>query len=141
MSVVPFLVSSDAEIEACYTAFSALRPHLKQHEFLPQVKRQQLQSYRILAVKADGCVVSVAGFRLAEFLAWGKVLYIDDLSTLPESRGRGYGAALMQWLIGYAGSCGCNAVHLDTGYSRYDAHKLYLNSGLKLSSHHMSLQL
>jgi hypothetical protein len=35
----------------------------------------------------------------------------------------------------------CDEVHLDTGFSRHDAHRLYLNKGFKLSCHHMSLQL
>jgi GNAT superfamily N-acetyltransferase len=141
MSVEPFIVSTDADINACFEAFSALRPHIRQSEFLPQVRRQQQQSYQIAAVRVEHRILSVAGFRFAEFLAWGRTLYIDDLSTVPMARGRGYGTLLMSWLIGHARSRGCNAVHLDTGYARHAAHKIYLNCGLQLSSHHMSLDL
>ena len=31
-------------------------------------------------------------------LAWGRFLYVDDLSTLPEARRRGYGMELLEWL-------------------------------------------
>jgi GNAT superfamily N-acetyltransferase len=141
MSVEPFLVSSDADIEACFHAFSVLRPHIERSEFLPRVKRQRQQSYQILALRIGGRIPSVAGFRFAEFLAWGKVLYIDDLSTLPDSQGNGYGSILMSWLIDHAKSQRCAAVHLDTGYARHAAHKLYLKCGLVLSSHHMALEL
>jgi GNAT superfamily N-acetyltransferase len=137
----PFLANTDAEIEACFAVFSALRPHLKQSDLLPQVRRQQKESYQILAVEHEGAVKSVAGFRFAEFLAWGRVLYIDDLATLPGETGRGYAGALLDWLINHAKERGCDAVHLDTGYARHAAHRLYLNKGFRLNSHHMALEL
>ncbi len=36
---------------------------------------------------------------------------------------------------------GCNAVHLDSGYQRHAAYRLYLNKGFVLSSHHLALKL
>jgi GNAT superfamily N-acetyltransferase len=133
-----FIANTDAEIESCFPVFSALRPHLKQSDFLPQVRRQQTQSYQVLALKHDGAIKSVAGFRLAEFLAWGKVLYIDDLSTLPGETSRGFAGSLLDWLADYARSRQCQAVHLDSGYTRHAAHRLYLHKGFRLSSHHFA---
>ena len=83
-----FIASTDAELDACFSAFQVLRPHLTQDAFVPQVRRQQAQSYQIVALRQDGVVKSAAGYRLAEFLAWGKVLYIDDLTTLEEHEAR-----------------------------------------------------
>lgn len=136
-----FLAESDDEIASCYPAFAALRPHVRPEEFLPRVRRQAEQSYRILALRRDGSVRSAAGFRFAEFLAWGKVLYIDDLTTLPADRGKGFGAALLDWLIAHAREAGCDAVHLDTGYGRHAAHRLYLHKGFELTCHHMAMEL
>jgi GNAT superfamily N-acetyltransferase len=82
-----------------------------------------------------------AGFRFAEFFAWGKILYIDDLITIPEEKKRGYAGKLLDWLIAYAQNHQCNGVHLDTGYTRHDAHRLYLRKGFQLSGHHLALQL
>jgi len=96
-----FVPESDGEIEACYPVFAALRPHVRQEDFLRRVRRQQEQSYRIVALRHEGSIVSAAGFRSADFLAWGKVLYIDDLTTLPEARGKGFAAALLDWLPGH----------------------------------------
>jgi len=141
MTTEIFLAESDAEIESCYPAFAALRPHLRPEEFLPRVRRQEEQSYRILALRHEGSIPSAAGFRIAEFLAWGKVLYIDDLTTLPEARGKGFAAALLDRLIGHAREAGCDAVHLDTGYGRHAAHRLYLNRGFELACHHMAVEL
>ncbi|ANQ86797.1 GNAT family N-acetyltransferase [Azoarcus olearius] len=135
-----FIADTDSEIEACFPAFSALRPHLEQAGFLAQVRRQQAQSYRILALREAGTIKSAAGFRTGEFLAWGKVLYIDDLTTLPEARAQGYAGALLDWLIEHARAKDCKAVHLDSGYARHAAHRLYLNKGFRLSSHHFALE-
>lgn len=136
-----FIANSDAEIESCFPAFSILRPHLEESDFLPQVRRQQAQSYRILALRHEGIVKSAAGFRFAEFLAWGKVLYIDDLITLPGETAQGFAGSLLDWLIDHAKSCHCQGVHLDTGYTRHAAHRLYLRKDLKLNCHHLSLEI
>jgi GNAT superfamily N-acetyltransferase len=136
-----FHPSSDDDLAACFQAFLALRPHLSLEAFTQQVRRQQAQGYRIVAVQAGGQVLSAAGYRFAEFLAWGKVLYIDDLTTLESARGQGHAGALLDWLIGQARQQGCSAVHLDSGHHRHAAHRLYLNKGFVLSSHHFALAL
>ena len=136
-----FHPSSDAELAECFPAFQALRPHLSQDAFVAQVRRQQAQGYRIVAMRAGSQVPSAAGYRFAEFLAWGKVIYVDDLTTLESARGQGHGGALLDWLINQAREQGCNAVHLDSGYQRHAAHRLYLNKGFTLSSHHLALAL
>jgi GNAT superfamily N-acetyltransferase len=135
------IAGSDAEIDACFDAFQELRPHLIRGEFLSRVRRQQTQGYQVLALVADGRVPSAAGFRVGDFLAWGHILYVDDLTTMAAYRGRGYGEALMTWLIEYARTHDCDALHLDSGYARYAAHRLYLRKGLQLSSHHLAIAL
>ncbi|MFL0797784.1 MAG: GNAT family N-acetyltransferase [Cellvibrionaceae bacterium] len=137
-----FQPSTREEIQQCFDAFKALRPHLiDKSSFVEQIVRQQEQAYQIVAVKEDGRVVSAAGFRFAEFLAWGKVLYLDDLTTLPEARGYGHAGKLLDWLIEYGKQKQCKELHLDTGYGRHQAHKLYLSKDLELNSHHMSIEL
>lgn len=134
-----FIKNKD-QIELCYNAFKELRPHLDKDVFIEQVLRQKEQSYQIIAIKENNAIVSAAGFRFAEFLAWGKVLYIDDLTTLKEYRGKGYAATLIDWLIKHAQEHECQGLHLDTGHNRHAAHKLYLKKGLNISSHHLSLE-
>jgi GNAT superfamily N-acetyltransferase len=133
--------TSDTEIEALFPAFKVLRPHLIEAEFLARVRRQQLQGYSLIYLQDSGQVAAAAGYRVLEFLAWGKVLYVDDLITLPEKRGAGYAGALMDWMILHARKQGCDELHLDSGYQRHDAHRLYLNRSLQLLCHHFSLKL
>ena len=133
--------TSEAEIAACFSVFKVLRPHLIEAEFIVRVLRQQSQGYRLCYIRDSQLVVASAGYRLLEFLAWGKILYVDDLITLPEKRGSGYGGALMDWLISHARDQGCDELHLDSGYQRHAAHRLYLNKGLQLACHHFSMKL
>ena len=73
----------------------------------------------------------------------GHYLYVDDVSTLAATRGRGYADALMRWVIAETEGRGCEAVHLDSGVSgdRAPAHRLYMRHKLHVSAHHFSLDL
>ncbi|WP_130619469.1 GNAT family N-acetyltransferase [Dyella amyloliquefaciens] len=135
------LMRSASDVEACFPVFHALRPHLSKQDFVAQVLRQQSQGYDVLALRHEDVVKSVAGFRIAEFLAWGKVLYIDDLATLPGQTAHGFAGALLDWLVDHARQHSCDAVHLDTGYARHAAHRLYLRKGFQLACHHLALDL
>lgn len=141
MTISLQIAHTDDDIESSFLVFKELRPHLDAELFLPQIRRQQIQGYQLLLLREGDAIKSVAGFRLGEFLAWGKILYIDDLATLSSARGKGYADQLMDWVIDYARAQECKGVHLDTGYARHDAHRLYLRKKMKLSSHHMSLEL
>ena len=83
-------------------------------------------------------MLAVCGFRLGENLAWGRHLYVDDLSTLPDARGNGYGAALLEWVHAEAARLGCSQVHLDSGVQseRASAHRLYFGQRYRISSYH-----
>ena len=133
--------NSDAEISACFPVVKFLRPHLEEAAFLATVRRQSAQGYQLVFIQNADAVVSAAGFRILEFLAWGKVLYVDDLITDPAQRGRGLGSTLLDWLITHARAEHCAELHLDSGYLRHAAHRLYLNKGLELSCHHFALKL
>lgn len=128
-------------LKACFGVFSHLRPHLNEDSFVVRVTQQQKEGYNIVYLQQQGEVVAAAGFRMCHFLAWGKVLYIDDLITHPEAKRRGFGGSILTWLIEEAERTGCDEVHLDSGYHRHDAHRLYLKKGFKLASHHLCLQV
>ena len=132
---------TNGEISACYEVMRELRPHLASHEFLEKVQLQQKSGYQLVFKSAENEVVSVAGFRILRNLAWGKILYIDDLVTRSADRSRGYGAALLSEITDYARQQGCDELHLDSGVQRTGAHKFYKNQGMDLSSYHFKLNL
>lgn len=106
-----------------------LRTRLSSLEaFVEQVDSvQRPAGYRLVGVlPEDGTdAVAVAGFRLSTSLSWGRHIYIDDLSTLPSARRRGFASELLGWIHDEAERLGCDQVHLDSGVgpSRRAAHR------------------
>jgi GNAT superfamily N-acetyltransferase len=141
MTSTIFQPATDLEIAECFDLFKVLRPHLEREDFVERVRRQQGQGYVMLAVRIEDRVKSAAGFRVLDFLAWGKVLYVDDLITYPDAKRRGYAGQLLDWMIERARALHCDAVHLDSGYARHDAHRLYLRKGFRLNAHHFAMEL
>ena len=92
----------------------------------------------LVYAEAAGQVVAVAGYRVMTTLAWGRIVYIDDLVALPGVQGRGFGALLLSNIKTAAIELGCDGVHLDTGYQRHAAHVSYLRNGFDLVCHHLS---
>ena len=123
----------------------ALRTHRTDEDaFVRRVDEQQRpEGYRLVGVFEGERCVAVAGFRTGHNLAWGDFMYVDDLSTLPEARGRGHGAALLEWCQEEARRLGCDAFHLDSGVQpeREDAHRLYFNQRLRIQSYHFEKPL
>jgi len=133
-------ISTVEQIQACYAVMRQLRPHLVEEQaFIEQVQRQMAEGYQLVCCREEEKIVALAGFRFLEFLAWGKVVYIDDLITDSEARKNGYGGKLLKWMIELAKQMNCDQVHLDSGPQRYQAHKLYLNHGFKIIGHHFAL--
>jgi GNAT superfamily N-acetyltransferase len=123
----------------------ALRAHhADEAEFVRRVDEDQRpQGYRIVAAFEGDRVVAVAGFRVLRNLFAGDVLYVDDLSTLREARGRGHAGALLDWCTEEGRRLGCDELHLDSAVipERQDAHRLYFNKRLRIGSYHFVKRL
>lgn len=136
------IAQTDAEILKCWKALKALRPHLNEASYLQTIKGMIQEGYQLAFIEEEeGTAAAIIGYRYLWFTFNGKHFYIDDLSTLPEARGRGYGGMLLDHVCEQAREKGFTNVTLDSGHHRFDAHRLYLNKGFTISSHHFSKQL
>lgn len=141
------LAEDDAALRSCWPVMRQLRPHLDEASFLDQVRRQASTcGYRLACVRdrsasGAGPVLGCTGFRMTEFLAWGRTLYVDDLVTDEAHRGRGVGGQLLDWLVAEAKAAGCAQLHLDSGVQRFGAHRFYLTHGMDITAHHFRLEL
>ena len=130
------------DIAKSFETFLELRPTLSDvQSFTQQILNQQKDGYEIIAIIEDEEVMACIGFRIMTMLAWGKILYIDDLITKEKWQRRGYGKILLEHITKIAKDNQCNQVHLDTGYTRYSAHRIYLNQGFEFHCHHLALKL
>ncbi|WP_437716199.1 GNAT family N-acetyltransferase [Sorangium sp. So ce448] len=132
------MAETDQEIAACFPVMVQLRPRLVQERFVADVRRMQREGFR-LAFLGDRSVSAVAGYRFMEMFSTGKILYVDDLVTDAGVRSRGYGEALMSWLLAEARRHECKYLELDSGVSRLDAHRFYRRNGLQELALHFSI--
>ncbi len=135
------IAGSEDEIRNCYAVMAELRPHLSEKDFTAQVVRQMKESNFRLVYLTDSEVKAVGGLRIAEWLAGGKSLEIEDLVAKGGERSKGYGGELFDWIVEYAKSENCNEVRLVSHVKRYAAHRFYLNKRMNIIAHYFSLEL
>ena len=132
------LVESENDILKCRSAIQALRPSLSDELYLEAVQKTLADNRQIIFIEDDGQAAAVAVFETGYNLFRGKYIYIDDLSTLPAYRGKGYAGILLDWIFDFAKNEDYQQVHLDSGVNinRSDAHRLYLNKRFQITSMH-----
>lgn len=132
------VAQSDSEILSCWDAISILRPMLLIDDFVNLIRTQQNEGYVIIYISENDKVVAVAGYRIMNMLYCGKIVYIDDLSTLENFRGKGFASTLLRYIYRVAELNHCEAIHLDSGTSRTNAHRLYFNESFIISAFHFN---
>lgn len=136
------IAESDDEIKMCFPVMKELRPHfISEKDFLSQVKDQMKNHDFNLIFIASEEVKAVAGIRIAQWLATGKYLEIEDLVTKKGERSKNYGGKLFDWIAEYARRQNCTHLKLVSAVQRFGAHKFYLNKGMILQAHYFSREL
>ena len=128
----------DEDVAASFSVMQELRPHLTgEGEFRTTVRRLEREiGYRLVGAFVGEALQAVAGYRIAESLAWGRHLYVVDLVTRSPCRSRGLGARLYDWLCREGRREGCRGIHLDSGVQRHAAHRFYLRQRMDISCFH-----
>lgn len=137
------IAQSPDEILHCLPAIRALRPNVNESNVLDLISGMISRGYHLLYIDDNGKASCICGYRFTEHLAWGRVIYIDDLGTIPDARGKGYASSMIEYVFSLAKKFGLNGIHLDSGSipQRYDAHRLYLNKGFNITSYHFAKNL
>jgi GNAT superfamily N-acetyltransferase len=107
-------LTTPAEIAGAYDLMAVLRPTLPRESFVEQVTAQQREGYRLVAARASGQLVALAGYRLSLTLFRGPHLFVDDLVTAPAEQAKGYGVAMLRHLAKLAATHGISRVWLDS---------------------------
>jgi GNAT superfamily N-acetyltransferase len=130
------------QIAATYDVMAQLRPHIARDEYLPFVQRLIAnERFNLAALRDDGVVRAVAGYRVMEMLYCGPMMYIDDLVTDERVRSRGCGKALLDWLKAEARRLGCTEVQLVSRVTREEAHRFYFREDFGIEAFHFRAKL
>lgn len=125
---------SDLEILATYEVMSQLRPHIVQDDYLDMVREMEGQGGRLIAAMDGEQVIGCAFFRQEVRLYTGPLFYVDDLVTDENTRSKGVGHALLDWVEKEAKVKGIEIIALDSGAQRSQAHKFYFREGFTITS-------
>jgi GNAT superfamily N-acetyltransferase len=115
-----------------------LRPHLTAESFVALYDEGYGQGLRFTAAFDGDRCVGVAGWRLVATTVAMRKLYVDDLVTAEDQRSRGVGRALLSELTDRARTAACQAIDLDSGTHRVDAHRFYMREGMVITSFHFT---
>lgn len=128
------------EIEFCQEAILAFRPNVNEKNLVPEVLQMFGEGFTLAYISNEEKTkaVAITGYRRMHMLRTGTIIYIDDLYTSPECRGKGYAKTLLDFVYRQGEKEGVKAVHLDSGYMLHDAHRLYLNQGYHLACNHFA---
>ena len=137
------VASEESDIMKCRDVLLALRPHIPVDRFSDALGNTLADQRKLIFIEEGGRAVSAMVFEWGYNLYRGRYIYIDDLSTLPEARGKGYASQLLDWVFQYATENNFDQVHLDSGVNenRWEAHRLYLNKKFNITSFHLAIKL
>ncbi|QNK64386.1 GNAT family N-acetyltransferase [Pedobacter sp. PAMC26386] len=126
------------DLSKLWNVLSAFRTNLVIDTYQQELSEMIEDGFHLIYISDNKVIAGFAGYRYVHKLFTGKTIYIDDLFTLPQYRGKGYAAALLDYIHKEAEATGMNKVELDSGPTRNDAHRLYLNNRYIISSMHFS---
>jgi ribosomal protein S18 acetylase RimI-like enzyme len=118
-------------VAACFPVIVELRPLLKDAaEWCDRAMAMRDAGYRVLAAWRGDRALALAGYRVSENLIYGRFLYVDDLVSATDHRGKGLGARLLQELSAIGSREGCRRLVLDTAAANTSARRFYTREGL-----------
>lgn len=127
-SIVIKELKNENEWKEAYPVMKQLRNHLDEEQFLKLVQEAaQKECYKIVALYDKEKVVAVVGFMPMTTLYNGRFIWVCDLVTDSDSRSKGYGETLLNYVHNWSKDNGCDIISLSSGLQRIDAHRFYEN--------------
>ena len=115
------------ELKSAYALISQLRPELSLEQYMDLIKAMEPAGYRAVGLFEDEEIVAYAGFAEQVNLYYGRHIWVYDLVTKEERRGRGYGEALLSHIEAYGKQRELRCVALSSGVKREKTHRFYEN--------------
>ncbi|MBS7254153.1 GNAT family N-acetyltransferase [Flavobacterium branchiicola] len=135
-------IETELEIEQCWDVAFVLRPHLDKTKWKPTItEMMKNEKYSIAGIVDQNKIVAFAGYRIMTSLHSGNIIYIDDLCTLEDYRGKGFATELLKHVEEIAIALNKDYVVLDTAFTNNTAQKVYLKNGFVLTAVHLSNKL
>jgi GNAT superfamily N-acetyltransferase len=119
-------LTSEQDWKSAYPIMKQLRTHLSEEEYLTLVQEAtEKENYRLVALYDNEKMVAVTGFMPMITLYYGRFIWVCDLVTDANSRSKGYGKILLNYVHHWSKENGYDTVALSSGLQRADAHRFY----------------
>ncbi|ADD07468.1 GNAT family acetyltransferase (plasmid) [Natrialba magadii ATCC 43099] len=122
-------IESLADVRDVFPILVELRDHLDEEQYLEHYVEMAGDGYTMFACDVDGDPVAVAGVKITTNFYLGRHAYVYDLVTTEGERSKGYGRRLLEYVHEWAADHGCEAVELESGLWRDEAHAFYEDLG------------
>lgn len=125
------------EVGASYEVMAQLRSDIPEEEYVARVRSMMAtEGYLLAALRQNGRVVGVAGYRYLTMLYCGKILSVDDLVVDESMRSVGVGKTLIRWLEDEANRHHCSQIQLISRVTRERAHRFYFRQKFGIECFH-----
>ena len=118
-------ITTDSGRRELFPLVTELRDHLDLETYLELFEEMREEGYRLFARYDGDTAVAVAGVKIATNFYLGRHAYVYDLVTAEGERSKGYGEEILSFVHDWAEERGCDAVELESGQWRDDAHRFY----------------
>lgn len=125
MQIIELL--DEKEILNTYPLLSQLYEELTYEQYEHYIRELLPLGYRRIVVEEDGHYIASAGLLEGVHFRFGKYMYINDLVTDIQHRGKGVGKALVHWVEHNAMARECKNLKLASNVNRHDAHRFYVS--------------
>ncbi len=119
----------ETDVNALYPVIAELRDHLSRDEFHETYEAMTEEGYHLFGRYVDGEPVGAVGVRIGTNFYLGRHAYVYDLVVTEEERSKGHGSALLSFVHEWATERDCEAVELESGLWREEAHRFYEENG------------
>jgi GNAT superfamily N-acetyltransferase len=116
-----------------------LRPQMPA-DYVRRMKEVFASGAEMAVATVGGKVAGITVFRVLEKTHSGRELYCDDLVTDERQRSTGVGHALIAYMEEVVKARGCDALTLDSGTHREQAHKFYFREGMTVTAFHFTMK-
>lgn len=117
------------ELVTVFEVLSQLRRELDYDEFEDLIYEMRSMEYKMLGIMEGEKLITYAGVAIQTNLYHKRHLFVFDLVTDEEYRGRGYGKVMLDYLDDFARIAMCENIVLSSGVHRENAHRFYENNG------------
>ncbi|WP_331234365.1 GNAT family N-acetyltransferase [Natronorarus salvus] len=119
---------SESVVDALYPIVSELRD-LEREEYRELYAAMREEGYHLFGGFVDDEPIAAAGVRVGTNFYLGRHAYVYDLVVTETERSKGHGSALLSFVNEWATERECEAVELESGLWREEAHRFYERNG------------